>query len=82
MLLTVSEAASKLRVCDRTIREQIKAGSIEAFKVGNTYRIPEEAMFDALRVRRDRELKRDPMPRPKSRSRLRDRIQADQRRAA
>lgn len=74
-VLTVEEAAARLRVCERTVYDMIRSGRIEAFKPGAHYRIPEEAMWEALRVRRDREVSRDPMPRPR-RSRLRSKVAA------
>lgn len=79
-VLTVSEAAKRLRVCERTVYEMIRSGRVEAYRAGTHYRIPEQAMWEALRVRTER-TDPDPMPRPR-RSRLREKVASiEQRRA-
>lgn len=52
-VLTIEEAAGQLRVSERTIYDMVRAGKIEAFKVGRVWRIPEEALWDALRYRKE-----------------------------
>lgn len=41
--LTITEVAEKLRVSDRTVRNWIEKGNIEAYRFGLAYRIPEES---------------------------------------
>jgi excisionase family DNA binding protein len=45
--LTVSDAAAQLRVAENTVRNWIRAGRIEATKLGGRYRIPSEALRSA-----------------------------------
>jgi excisionase family DNA binding protein len=48
MMLTLAEVAQDLRVSERAVRTLIKAGSLEAIKVGigvsSPYRISQEAL--------------------------------------
>lgn len=46
--LTIVETAKLLRVCDRTIRRQIKEGKLKAYKVGRSYRITQESIQEYL----------------------------------
>ena len=41
----ISEVALAWRVCDRTVYRMIATGKLAAIKVGNMYRVPEEAML-------------------------------------
>ncbi len=40
-MITVKEAAERLRLCRLTVKEAIKAGDIKAVKLGKRYWIPE-----------------------------------------
>lgn len=44
MVYTVEEVAKMLRVSVATVRRLIKIGEIEAFSVGNQYRVTQEAL--------------------------------------
>lgn len=48
-LLTIEEAAKKLKVSKRTVYEWIRTGKLEAVKAGTLWRIPEEAMEKFLK---------------------------------
>ena len=47
-LLTVTQAASYLRVCDKTVRRLIASKQLTASKVGRTWRIKREEIDDYL----------------------------------
>jgi excisionase family DNA binding protein len=42
--LTVKEAAQRCKVTERTIRDWIKQGKLQAMQLGRTYRIAPEAL--------------------------------------
>lgn len=50
--LTVKETATLLQVHWQTIHNYIRAGKIEAYKIGNGYRISQPALRKFLRVRK------------------------------
>ena len=45
---SVSEAASFLKVSERTIRNYVQSGRLSAYKVGNTYHITNESLVALL----------------------------------
>lgn len=59
LLLTVREAAARLRVCERTIRNLINRGALESINISSgdqrrIPRIPVSALEAFLRERRER----------------------------
>lgn len=48
--LSVKEVAEKLSVTTKTIQRYIKAGKIEAVKMGNRWKIPEQALDEFIRA--------------------------------
>lgn len=46
--LTIDEVAEKLKVSRRTVYEWVRAGKLEAVKVGSLWRISEQALQDFL----------------------------------
>jgi excisionase family DNA binding protein len=42
ILLTISEAASLLRVCERTILRRVSDGKIQSIRIGGIIRIPSQ----------------------------------------
>lgn len=48
MPLTVDEAATALRVNERTIRRYIADGTLEAFKVRQMWRVPRSAILELI----------------------------------
>ena len=44
VVYTIAELAKLLKVSEKTVRTLIDAGDIEAFKVGNQWRITREAL--------------------------------------
>ena len=46
--LSLSEAARRLDISERTTRRWIKAGKLRAFKPGRDYRIPESAISEMM----------------------------------
>jgi len=51
-LLTVAEAAERLRVSTKTIRRQIAAGTLAAHRIGRSVRIAEPDLVQLLRISR------------------------------
>ena len=49
MVYTVEEVAKILKVSVATVRRLIKIGELEAFPVGNQYRITQEALDKYMR---------------------------------
>lgn len=47
---TVQEVAEKFKVSDRTVRNWIEEGKLEAFKFGREYRIPETSIQALLQA--------------------------------
>ncbi len=45
-ILTISQTAEYLKVCDKTIRRLISKKELRAFKVGNSWRIRIEDIFE------------------------------------
>jgi excisionase family DNA binding protein len=43
-MLTIKELARVLRISSSTVRRRIQSGDIAALKVGNQYRIPDDAI--------------------------------------
>ena len=43
---TVSEVAEMLRISVYSIREKLKSGELEGFKIGTKWRIPQRAIDD------------------------------------
>lgn len=55
-LLTISEVAEKLQVSEKTVRNWVEAGKLEAFRFGQAYRIRTEDFdnfVEASRVNKD-----------------------------
>ena len=49
-LYTVAETGKILKVCDRTIRDYIKSGKLEAFKVSNNWRIKHQDLENFVNI--------------------------------
>jgi excisionase family DNA binding protein len=50
--LTVEEVAERLKVKDKTVREWIARGILEAYKVGKVLRIREDHLDQAMEARK------------------------------
>ena len=48
--LTVAEVASLMRVSKMTVHRLVHAGELPAVRVGRSFRVPEQAVHDYLRV--------------------------------
>ena len=48
--LTVAEVASIMRVSKMTVYRLVHSGELEANRVGRSFRVPEQAVHDYLRV--------------------------------
>ncbi|HWH25331.1 MAG TPA: helix-turn-helix domain-containing protein [Pseudolysinimonas sp.] len=48
--LTVAEVAEMMRVSNMTVYRMVKAGTLPAIRFGRSYRIPESAVVDAIRL--------------------------------
>lgn len=53
-LLTVSQAATYLKVCDKTVRRLISKNALAASKVGKSWRIKEIDIYDYLKNNQNR----------------------------
>ena len=49
-VLTLAEAARRLKLSERTVRKHIKAGALRASKPGRGYRITEDAVTAFLKA--------------------------------
>ena len=47
--LTLRETAKALRINERTVRRYIADGKLDAFKVGNAWRIPRAALTEIIK---------------------------------
>lgn len=47
--LTVAEVASVMRVSKMTVYRLVHAGDLPAVRVGRSFRVPEQAVYDYLR---------------------------------
>jgi excisionase family DNA binding protein len=54
-LLTVREAAARLKVSEKSIKTWLSKGQLRGYKAGRQWRIPVEAMDDFLRGGRAKE---------------------------
>jgi excisionase family DNA binding protein len=50
--LTVEEVAGRLKVKEKTVREWIATGMLEAYKIGRIWRIRSDHLDQAMEVRR------------------------------
>ena len=48
--LTVAEVAGIMRVSKMTVYRLVHAGDLPALRVGRSFRVPEEAVYDYLRT--------------------------------
>jgi excisionase family DNA binding protein len=52
-LLTQREAARELHIAERVVREAVRAGELEAYKLGHrTVRVDRKALYEWVRSRR------------------------------
>lgn len=61
-LLTVEEAANRLRVHPETVRRMIRRGELAAIRVGTIWRIDETDLAPERIVRQPRPPRHDPSP--------------------
>src|SRR5262245_49860431 len=60
-LLTIDEAAARLRASRRTVREWLRVGRLAGVKVGDRWRIPESVVVAFIRKPAGRPRQTDPL---------------------
>ncbi|WP_405742497.1 helix-turn-helix domain-containing protein [Streptomyces sp. NBC_00028] len=50
MFLTVAEVASVMRVSKMTVYRLVSSGHLPAIRVGRSFRVPEQAVHEYLRI--------------------------------